>query len=62
MKGQKLLFQFISGVLTIFVLYSLVSFVFLKSFATSLEPGWHTPIYSPKAVLSQELLTSQLSS
>src|SRR5579872_2327720 len=49
MKGRKLLFQLISGVITIFVLYGLVSFVFLKCFATSLEPGWHTPIFPPKA-------------
>ena len=52
MKGRKLLFQLISGIITFFVVYGLVSFIFLKDFATSLEPGWHITIYPPKAAFN----------
>lgn len=48
MKGRRLLFQFLSAIITFFIVYLLVSSLFLKDFATSLEPGWHTTIYPPR--------------
>ena len=57
MEGRRLLFRFISGIITLLIVYLLVSKVFVIDFATSLEPGWHTTIFPPKTAFTPIIIT-----
>jgi hypothetical protein len=52
MTGRKLILRFIAAILTVAVIYGLALSIFPKDFATSVEPGWHTTIFPPKAKFS----------
>jgi len=47
MNFRQLALRLIACLITFLIVYLLVSCMFLKDFATSLEPGWHTTIYPP---------------
>jgi hypothetical protein len=52
MKRRKLLLQFVSGIITFFVVSGLILSFFSKDLATSVEPGWHTTIFTQRAAFS----------
>jgi hypothetical protein len=47
-----LFFKLIAAVITFGVLYTLVYIYLFYNAAMSVEPGWHTTIYSPYAILT----------
>ena len=47
MNVRQLALRLIAGLFTFLIVYLMVTFVYLKDFSTSLEPGWHTTIYPP---------------
>ena len=58
MNVRQLALRLIAGFITFLIVNLLVTSVFLKDFATSLEPGWHTTIHPPGWILSLAIFIS----